>query len=93
MFGACSGGESRLTEGGVCYIMNASILGHFADRSGLLAMALFLTADIFDDRNGRRENLKRRSMTVEDNCIAIMLMPRAVCKGHRYAAARIAPCG
>jgi len=30
--------------------MISSILGHFADRSGLLAMALFLTADIFDER-------------------------------------------
>ena len=50
VFGACCGGESRLTEKWLCYIINASILGHFADRSGLLAIALFLTADIFDER-------------------------------------------
>ena len=37
----------------------------FADRSGLLAMALFLTVDLFYMKIYRRENLKRRRLPTE----------------------------
>ena len=82
--------EGRLTEKALCYIIIASILGHLRTVPGCLQWPYFWPSiHLMKELSAWKS--KTAVFAAEDNCIAIMLMPRAVCSG--FARTRADFCG
>ena len=72
-------GAGRLTETPLCYIICPSILGHLRTVPGCLQWPYFWPS-IYLMKELSAQKSKTSAIAGGDNCIAIMLMPRAVCK-------------